>query len=456
MAINEWQNWRHVVQITQVTKSIRRSPILAPARAVYRGLRPRAQTPAVEVLANHMRSNGSSGAISIPASYDTRRASSNDWLDKARSLEPLVAQYRDDAERERQLPRPIFDAFHEIGFARMMAPKEFGGAQVHLCDAMEVVEEFARQDGSVGWNASISIGDGVWAGYLPDEAARIMYATGSVHMAGNITYYPGCVAVPAPGGYHLTGRWPFASGCNGADWLLAGAPVMEGENPRLGPDGKPQVRVFAFPVEKGKLLDTWYTTGLRGTGSHDFEAKDVFVPEGFTVGAERVWGVQPPEVTVGYARPFSDFGAPLAAAVALGIARDSIESIRALVMKKAEAGDTNWLARLPSVQEKVGQAEEMRRTARMSLFQSVREMADLPRDEPPHLPTRVASTAAAAAAVKVVDMMFEAGGTSSIYATSRLDRCFRDVHTAARHALVNPRSIVESGQRILLAGLLPD
>ena len=112
----------------------------------------------------------------------------------------------------------------------------------------------------------------------PVAALREVYRGGpNTVIAGALL--PKGAALPVSGGFRLTGRWTFASGCHQADWMLGSSAVMAQGTPRLRPDGRPDVRTFCLPIGACEILDTWHTTGLRGTGSHDWQVTDVFVPE---------------------------------------------------------------------------------------------------------------------------------------------------------------------------------
>jgi alkylation response protein AidB-like acyl-CoA dehydrogenase len=266
---------------------------------------------------------------------------------------------------------------------------------------------------------------------------------------------PKGAAMPVPGGFRLTGRWTFASGCHQADWMLGTSAVMAHGTPRLRPDGRPDIRTFFVPVAECEFLDTWHTTGLRGTGSHDWQVTDVFVPE------ERSFPIlfngpsEPGSLSI---RDFAAYGGPRIAAVALGIARDAIDAFTALAMTKTPLLATSTLATQHTTHERVGRAEALLRAGRAFLYETVRELpygptwsAELSDDLRASI--RLAGAHAAQNAAEAVDLMFNAAGTTSIYASSRLERCFRDVHVATQHIAVAPSNIEMVGQYFLGLGL---
>jgi alkylation response protein AidB-like acyl-CoA dehydrogenase len=319
---------------------------------------------------------------------------------------------------------------------------------------LQAIEELARQDGSVGWNVMIASNAAIIASYLPAAGLGEVYRGGPhTVIAGALP--PRGAAMPVPGGFHLTGRWTFASGCHQADWMLGTSAVMAQGTPRLRPDGRPDVRTFFVPVGACEILDTWHTAGLRGTGSHDWQVTDVFVPE------ERSFPVLfdgPSAPGSLYIRDFAAYAGPRVAAVALGIAREAIDAFTALALTKTPLLATSTLATQHTTHERVGRAEALRRAGRAFLYETVRAL--------PYSPTwsealsddlrasiRLASTHAAQSAAEAVDLMFNAAGTTAIYASSRLERCFRDVHVATQHIAVAPSNIEMVGQYLLGLGL---
>jgi indole-3-acetate monooxygenase len=378
----------------------------------------------------------------------------SEWVERAQALAPIVAQWRDTGEQERHMPRPLFEALRDAGVFKMSVSKVVGGAEVEEETVVQVIEELARQDGSVGWNVMIASFSAMVASYLPAAALRDVYRGGpSTVLAG--TLMPQGAALPVPGGFRLTGRWPFGSGCHQADWLDGSSAVMVQGTPRLRPDGRPDIRNFLLPVGDCEILDTWHTAGLRGTGSHDWQVADVFVPEERSIPLLFDGPSEPGAISH---RDFPFYAGARVAAVALGIARDAIDAFTALARTKTPVAATSTLVAQHTTHERVGRAEALLRAGRAFLYETVREL--------PYSPTwsealsddlrariRLASAHVAQNAAEAVDLMFNAAGTTAIYASSRLERCFRDVHVATQHILVAPSNIEMVGQYCLGLGL---
>jgi indole-3-acetate monooxygenase len=384
----------------------------------------------------------------------------DEWVERARALEPVVAAHRDQSEHERHMARPIFDAIAGTGIIEMMVPRAFGGPQADPVANLRVIEEISRQDGSAGWNVMIWSGAGFFADYLPEESAQQIFGTGQGTVLGGAVNPTTAQATPVPGGFTVSGRWAFASGCQYATWLIAGCMVMDGDRPRLLEEDGPDIRAVLLPASACEIRDTWYTAGLRGTGSHDFCVDGVFVPTERTIPLSAFFAGPTARPGTAYRTPFYDLASPTITAVGLGIARDAIESFKALAVGKTPAIGTTTLANLHTTHERVGKAEALLRAARAYLYQTVAEVtaahqAGAPRRDDDAAALRLATAYCARNAIEAVDLMFDAGGGTSVYASSRLERCFRDAHMVTHHMMASPSNIEMVGQYLLGGPLQP-
>ncbi|MGH2583999.1 MAG: acyl-CoA dehydrogenase family protein, partial [Dehalococcoidia bacterium] len=366
--------------------------------------------------------------------------------------DPLIRACRDEIEEERQLPRSLVEAMTEAGLFRMWVPRSLGGAEADVATCLRVIEEVARVDGAAGWNLAIGAsGGGVIAAYLAADAAREIFGNPRTIVAGSLNPRGSAVAQAVEGGYRVNGRWGFASGSRHATWLIGVCVVMEGDAPRLGADGTPAPYLMLFPRAEGEIIDTWHVGGLRGTGSHDIAAHDVFVPaaRSFPPLTSR-----PREPGTLYQLPYFSLLALPLAAVATGIARGAIDTLAELATAKTPYGAQKLLRERTMVQVDVARAEALLGAARSFLFEMVAKAweivaagGELPQRQRAML--RLAGTHAVSSAAQAVDLMYEAGGASSIYTSSPLERCFRDLHTLSQHAMIAP-TIYEPAGRVLL------
>lgn len=194
------------------------------------------------------------------------------------ALEPIVRDHAAAAERDRRLSDPVARALAGAGLFKLFVPQPLGGLGASLADDLAVVERVARVDSAAGWNLQIlAVGGAAIGPLLPEAGAREVLGDSGAIIAGG--FNPPGTATRVDGGYRLSGRRPFMSGCQQATWFMNTGLVMTPQGPEAGPDGTPALRVFLYPATDGRVLETWDPLGMRGTGSHDVVADGVFVPE---------------------------------------------------------------------------------------------------------------------------------------------------------------------------------
>jgi alkylation response protein AidB-like acyl-CoA dehydrogenase len=349
------------------------------------------------------------------------------------SLTPMIREECEMGDRTRAIPPAVVDALRDAGVFHLLAPRTVGGAEADPLTFLRVVEEVSYADGSAGWCTMIGGCYAIFGGMLPPEGAREIFGDPSTISAGSFRPDNG-VAEMVDGGYRVSGRWALASGSSHARWYIAGAMLVRDGAPVTGPDEGPVMREFFFPASEARVIDTWESTGLRGTASHDYEVRDVFVPEHRTL-----WFQEPPaEQGPLYRMPPVAMFATFIAAVQLGIARHAIDAFVELATTKVPAMSPIVLADRVSAQATLGRATGLVSSARGYLEDALRNLWD--RVEMGHAPTVgdrgglwLASAHAGHAAHAAVDMLYTAAGATAVYAASPLDRCLRDARTALQH-----------------------
>lgn len=330
-------------------------------------------------------------------------------------VQNLGERIRDEAgetEAARRVSAEIVDELAALGVFRMLAP---GGGRTDPVTFVRVCEELGYADGSTGWVAMIAGATSVALNYLASPIAAGMLADPRFLIAGVAA--PFGVAAPVDGGYRVRGRWPFASGCEHATWLVGGCRV---------PEGPHAARMMIMPAATMTIHDTWDVAGLRGTGSHDIEAADVFVPaehsfsladprDGFPVLSQLALGI---------------------GAVPLGIARAAIGEFSALARAKHDPVTGRSLAGKGWARTAVADAESLRASALAYLLAEA--AAPDPRGVDGVARLRLAIATATRNAARAVDLMYDAAGGTSLYTSSPLQRHLRDVHAATQHAMVGP------------------
>lgn len=374
-------------------------------------------------------------------------------IQTARALATKVDAVRENLDRERALPIDLVDPLGAAGMFSLWLPKSLGGAELNAVDYVRVIEELSRLDGSVGWCASIASAYSCIAGYLqPDVASRIYEGARAV-VAGAVM--PIGKAFIDNGGYSVTGHWTYGSGIRHSQWTLGSCIVHDGDGPRKGPGGTPEIRLAMFPTSSAEVIDTWRVGGLRGTGSNDYRVANLFVPEEYTISFPAPLPAQ--EGTL-YAMPLMSLLAVAIAAVPLGIARAAIDAVITLASVKPLYGSSTLLRDRPAVQADVARAEILLGSARSYLFSmfgglwdEVATGAVIPLQR--RAMARLACANAGQASAQAVDLVYNAAGGTALLESGRLERCFRDVHACTQHIAISTMNY-EAGGRVLL-GLDP-
>src|SRR3982751_6029905 len=202
-----------------------------------------------------------------------------DLVERARSLQPLIARDSDEIERTRRLTPAVTAALIENGLYRALLPQSFGGIEASLEAFMQMQEEIAKADASTAWCLGQCSVCAMTAAYLdPDAANEIFNVAPGILAWGAINHEVKVV----PGGYMANARWDFASGSRQASWLGAHVRVVEADGTlRKKKDGSPEIRTILFPVSSATMYDVWDVIGLKGTGTDSYSVDNLFVPEKF-------------------------------------------------------------------------------------------------------------------------------------------------------------------------------
>jgi alkylation response protein AidB-like acyl-CoA dehydrogenase len=370
-----------------------------------------------------------------------------DFLAATQALRARIASQRDAIETSRRLPEEIGRDLAQAGFFRIFLPAAYGGLDMTPMDGIAVFEELAGADASVAW--CVWNGNTHWTtAQLSPEAAHAIHNDPDVITANSTR--PSGQAHVVVDGYRVTGRWSLVSGCELASWMVLWAVVHGDGKPSMTPSGSPEIRFMLLPASQCEIVDTWTVGGLRGTGSHDVAVQDVFVPAAFGSGFFDPYVLTEPRYRIpAFCRVIPGLGA-----MALGIARTAIETLKEIAGSKTPARTTQMLRDTPDAQVRVSQAEALVRSARLFLFDSVEQVwtrllltGEVTMEA--RARARLAASHAVNSAVQAVDLMYVAGGASSLYATCPLERAFRDVHAMTQHIGVHPR-VMQSTGRVLL------
>jgi len=370
-------------------------------------------------------------------------------LQAVREIEPILRQYAAEAEQERKLSVPVAKAIQDAGLYRMWRPKVLGGFELDPVSGLRVIEAVSRIDSAAGWNLQIAVAHDLFAPWFGDKAAAEIFHADAIPVGA---FNPPRLAIPVEGGYRISGRTPFVSGAHHASVYLGFAKVHD-----IG-DEPPDIRLIAVPASEAIIIDSWHTLGMRGSGSHDVDVNDVFIPEHWAVP----W--RPLET------PGSAYQGPLyrltvwpaiaaLVAPALGITRAAIDDARDLIKQKTPAFGGKGLKDNPSVHGKLALAEAMHGASRGFLFETFEAAwQEACAGQPITLERKgklqLAMTHATLECAKAVDLIYEIAGASGIRQEYRFERYFRDIHVITQHGFTNAAKLESVGQ--ILLGQEPD
>jgi alkylation response protein AidB-like acyl-CoA dehydrogenase len=373
-------------------------------------------------------------------------------LRAARELAPAIRKAAADNEAARRLGDETLGRMRRAGLFGILLPAAYGGDELPLPAAMAVIEEVSAADGSAGWCLLKGAATNQMAGYLPESAAREIWADPTIVTGGSLN--PRGRAVEVPGGYRLTGRWDWGTGVAHSAWVVGGAVVVDAADgsPRPGPaPGVPETKALVFPRADTVVHDTWRAAGMRATASGEFEVRDLFVP------AERTFDgmvAQPVVRGPNYAIPFIAQAMIPHAAVAVGLARGALADFRELARTKVPLLGTSRLFEQDRVAEGVGRAEAMVHAARATVLAAVdaawashADHGSADEDRLVHL--SLSAVYATELCVAAVDVVHSLAGGSAVDENSPLQRAFRDVHVAATHFHVRTDKYLLSGRALL-------
>ena len=370
-------------------------------------------------------------------------------LAEVRNLAPDIMSRVAEIEALRQLPSDLVEALRAIGIFRMLVPRGHGGLELDLPSALEIIRALAKIDGSVGWNAMIGGGGGIFAPLLRREIYDRVYENGpDTIIAGSVQ--PAGTAEKEGDHWRVNGRWPFASGCVHAEWMLALCKTTDGGKPLLDDRGAAVVRGFILPANDWEIEDTWHVAGLKGTGSHHIKVRNAVVPAAHFFDLEA--GV--PCVPGPLYEAVRQFLPLLHAAFDIGVAEGALDDL----IELAGSGHQQQRTARPmrdseAFQFELGRVSAELRAAR-AFFQVQVEshwrhaLAGTLKDDTLLIEGTQAGIWIASACVRVVDACFALAGGIAVYDSSPLQRRLRDLHVAAQHATVHQRQYAAAGQAV--------
>ena len=285
-------------------------------------------------------------------------------LNNAQQLSKAFGQRSAEFEQARRLPTDVSDAMAKAGIYRMFVPQSLGGLETSPLVSSQVFETLAQGDAACGWVAFIAATSGSSLARIETSVAKQMFTSPETMLAG--VFAPNGKAVKTGDDYILNGQWQWGSGTQNADWVLAGSMVIDPQQPA---DTKPRAHMCLVPKDAIEFLDTWHSTGLRGTGSTDFKLTDHRVPSAHIVGLE----VRKMPDTPLFQFPNFTLLALGIGAVSMGIARAALNEFVGLAQQKKRISSSSTIAERSRTQMQIATAEAKLRSARAFYYDSVEQ-----------------------------------------------------------------------------------
>jgi indole-3-acetate monooxygenase len=362
-------------------------------------------------------------------------------LDSVDVLAPVARDLQAQTEDGGCIATPLVQQLREAGLYRMLLPRVLGGLQLDIPSCYAIVEAMAKADGSVGWNLMNNAIIQLACLAFPDAGVDELFGDGALPIIAGTLVPGGGQGRKVDGGYVVTGRWRFGSGCSEARWMIGNFDVA-------GADSSGVYRV-AFPLDDVTIYrDTWEVTGMRGTGSYDWSVDEVFVPEHrvvFVPGRVAVNQWQRWEGTL-YQLPVHTLIGPHHSMIATGIALGGIDAFAELAgakVPRGRAGASRLLRDEPQVQDWIARAEahlEGGRAFRERMLREVWATAEAGKDVSleQRARCRLAGSFAADSARAAMDLVYRGSGTTATQRAHRLAHCWRDLQVVSQAAAVNP------------------
>ena len=358
-----------------------------------------------------------------------------EMLGRARALVPALRERAERAEQLRRLDPETERELHEAGLFRILQPRRVGGSELDYVALIDFAAETARGDASVAWClANLLSHHWMLAMFRPEAQARVWDENPDALIASSFVF-PSGRARKVEGGYRLTGRWPFSSGVRSSQWNMLGGTVVT-------QDESTELRIFLVPAADYRILDTWDTMGLRGTGSQDVVAEDVFVEDHMTLAVPALAGGATPGSAVNpnplYRLPVFALFPFVLSGCALGNAQACLEDFEASARKRASSYNRAGIANFQSIQIRVAAAAARIDAARRIMRGCCLEaMADARAGRIPDMARRVAYRRDGAFSVNLcteaVNILFKASGGAALARAGAMQRQFREAQAIDSH-----------------------
>ncbi|GGF21440.1 acyl-CoA dehydrogenase family protein [Subtercola lobariae] len=373
--------------------------------------------------------------------------------ERAVSLAGLIKEHAVETEDNRRVAEPVIEALNEAGLFKLAQPKRLGGNEVSVRDFVEINSLIARADGATGWVTTLINVCGWMTGTFPERAQNDVWGDNpDARVCGVLT--PTATATYEEGGLRITGAWGFASGSLHSQWALLGLPIVNDQGAQIDQG------LALVPMSDLTIDDTWYVAGMRGTGSNTLVATDVFIPDyriiSISKAIEGEYGTEHTDEVLYRSAFVSTLSIVLAGAMT-GMARGALEYVLGSLAKGKGIAYTFYdnSVNSGSTQINMAEAAELVDTAMLHMARCADNIDQAARDGV-YLTliergrARMDTGYIARKTREAVDLLMSVQGAGGFAEVSPLQRYWRDLNTASRHAVVSPGISSETYGRVLL------
>lgn len=365
--------------------------------------------------------------------------------DGVQDLLPTIRERAEETERLRVVPESSVKELEEVGFFKLLQPARFGGLEADPVDFYTCVRDIASACGSTGWVSSV-LGVHPWQIALFDDEAQQAVWGEDPDTRVSSSYAPMGKAAITEGGFTLSGRWSFSSGCAHATWVLLGGLVFNDEGQVV------DFRTFLVPRERYEIVDVWNVVGLAGTGSNDIVVEDVFIPETFTLSMAETGRCKGPGQAVNtgdlYKLQFHSLFTTTITTPIIGMARGAYEEHVTMQQNRVRASYGEKASLDPFAAVRVATASSDIDAAWALLMGNIREQqAYVARGEKIPITQRLRirrdQVLGTQRAIDAIDLLFEASGGRALANGTPLQRAWRDAHAGRVHAANDPERALQ-------------
>ncbi len=371
----------------------------------------------------------------------------DELLHRAAGLVPALRERAAHAEDLRQIPQETVDDFHASGILKACQPARFGGYDIDYPVLLDIAAELGRGCGSSSWCYSIWDSHKWLIGMFPEKAQQEYWAH-SADVLSSTSFNPTRAKVEAaPGGYKLSGHWDFSSGCDAAEWAMLGGMTTDG------------LRWFLVPRNEYTIEDTWFVSGMRGTGSNDIVIEETFVPEHRVGNVAAMREGQSPgrelHGSCNYQIPHSSMLSYTLVAPILGIAQGALDEFEGYMVDRIAYTSGEKMGENPAVHIRLSEAEAEIHSARLIMKNDGDELfGQIRRGEMPSIAQRARfrrnQAYVARLSTRAVDRLFEGSGGHVLFNSNPMQRCHRDAHAASHHFGIHWETQAEEYGRVRL------